>query len=135
MGRDTLTAMTTPATFAIAHDDFSTALAYVQRKLATEPFWLDNPEAEPQWRAARGDPVTLGHWCERWLTPQQRHQLRGALRAARKRRRERSATRDPAVNVTLSRLAWRILKDLARQDGLTLSAWLIARHRDEWLQL
>jgi macrodomain Ter protein organizer (MatP/YcbG family) len=127
--------MTTPSTFAIAKDDFPTAQAYVQRKLTTEPFWLDNLEAEQQWQSARRDTVTLGHWCQRWLTPDQRRQLKAALRAARKRRRDRTGTRDPAVNVTLSRPAWRILKDLAQQDGLTLSDWLITRHRDEWLQM
>jgi macrodomain Ter protein organizer (MatP/YcbG family) len=132
--RDTVTAMTTP-TFAIAPDDLPTALAYVQRKLATEPLWLDHSEAEQQWQSARRDTVTLSHWCERWLTPDQRRQLQAALRAARKRRRDRTGTRDPAVNVTLSRPAWRILKDLAHQQGLTLSDWLIARHRDEWLQM
>ena len=132
--RDTVTTMTS-STFAITQDDFPTACAYVQRKLATQPSWLDPSEAEPQWRAARRDPVTLGQWCQRWLTSEQRRQLQGALRAARKRRRDRSGTRDPAVNVTLSRPAWRILSDLAQQEGLTLSTWLIARHRDEWLQM
>ena len=84
--------MTTP-TFAIAPDDLPTALAYVQRKLATEPFWLDNHEAEQQWQGARRDTVTLSHWCERWLTPDQRRQLQAALRAARKRRRGKRAGR------------------------------------------
>ena len=96
---------------------------------------MDNSEAEQQWQTARRDTVTLSHWCQRWLTPDQRRQLQAALRAARKRRRDRTGTRDPAVNVTLSRPAWRILKDLAHQEGLTLSDWLIARHRDEWLQM
>lgn len=125
----------TIATFAITQDDFPTACAYVQRKLADQPFWLDNMEAEQQWRTARRDPVTLAQWCEHWLNAHQRRQLQAALRAARKRRRDRTGSRDPAVNVTLSRQAWRILSDLAQQDGLTLSAWLIARHRDEWLQM
>jgi macrodomain Ter protein organizer (MatP/YcbG family) len=115
--------------------DFQATVAYVQRKLATQPFWLTEIQAEITWKHARRDPVTLAQWLERWLDPTQRQQLNAALRAARKRRRDGTGERDPAVNVTLSRRAWKILSDLARHDGVTLSAWLIQRHEREWLQL
>ncbi len=121
--------------YTLSTDDFLAAKAYVQRKLATQPDWLDNLQAEEQWTEARRDPLTLGQWCERWLNEPQWRQLKAALRAARKRHRDRSGTRDPAVNVTLSRPAWLILSALARHDGLTLSDWLIRRHHDEWLNL
>ena len=121
--------------YTLSTDDFLAAKAYVQRKLATQPDWLDNRQAEEQWTDAKRDPLTLGQWCERWLNEDQWRQLKAALRAARKRHRARSGTRDPAVNVTLSRPAWLILSALARHDGLTLSDWLIRRHHDEWLNL
>ncbi len=121
--------------FTLSTDDYLAAKAYVQRKLATQPYWLDNVEAEDQWAQAKRDPLTLQHWCERWLSDEQLRQLKAALRAARKRLRDRSGTRDPAVNVTLSRPAWLILSALARCDGLTLSDWLIRHHYDEWLKL
>ena len=40
--------------------------AYLQRKFATQPDWLNNPQAESEWKTAKRDPVTLKHWCERW---------------------------------------------------------------------
>ena len=121
--------------YTLSEDDFPAARAYVQRKLATELYWLDNLQAEGEWVQAKRDPLTLGQWCERWLNEAQWRQLKAAVRAARKRRRDRTGTRDPAVNVTLSRRAWLILSALARHDGLTLSDWLIRRHHDEWLNL
>ena len=121
--------------YTLSTDDFLAAKAYVQRKLATQPDWLDNLQAEEQWTKAKRDPPTLGHWCERWLNEPQWRQLKAALRAARKRHRDHSGSRDPAVNVTLSRRAWLILSALARHDGLTFSDWLIRRHHDEWLNL
>jgi macrodomain Ter protein organizer (MatP/YcbG family) len=119
--------------------DFRTAVAYVERKLATELWWLgedDNRDhtARSAWPMAKRDPVTFTHWCQQWLERDQRRQLQAAVRAARKRRRDHCGDRDPPVNVTLSRQAWLILSTLARQEGLTLSQWLIARHEAEWLQ-
>ncbi len=121
--------------YTLSEGDFLAARAYVQRKLATELYWLDSLQAEGEWVQAKRDPLTLQHWCERWLDEAQWRQLKAAVRAARKRRRDRTGTRDPAVNVTLSRRAWLILSALARHDGLTLSDWLIRRHHDEWLKL
>ncbi len=120
-------------------DDFQAAQAYVERKLATELWWLGEDHsrdhaARKAWPTARRDPVTLDQWCQQWLDHDQKRQLQAALRAARKRRRDHQGRRDPPVNVTLAREAWLILSALARREGLTLSQWLIARHRDEWLQ-
>ena len=126
--------MTQPR-YTLSKDDFPATVAYLQRKLATQPFWLDNLQAENEWEHARRDPVTLQRWCERWLSTDQWRALKAAVRAARKRRRDRTGTRHPPVNVTLSRYAWSILSELARHDGLTLSDWLIHRHHDEWLKL
>lgn len=121
--------------YTLSQDDFPAARAYVQRKLAIHPLWLDNLRAEGEWKHAKRDPVTLAQWCERWLNEDQWRQLKAAVRAARKRRRDRTGTRSPAVHVTLSRPAWLLLSELARRDGLTLSDWLIHRHHDEWLNL
>lgn len=121
--------------YTLSRDDFLAVKAYVQRKLLTQPYWLDNLQAEGEWAQVKHDPLTLQHWCERWLNEDQWCQLKAAVRAARKRRRDRRGTRHPAVNVTLSRRAWLILSALARRDGLTFSDWLIRRHHDEWLNL
>ena len=120
-------------------DDWRAAVAYVERKLATQLGWLgeDNrreAEARTQWPTAKRDPVTFSPWCQHWLDRAPRRQRQAAVRAARKRRRDLRPDRDPPVNVTLSRPAWLILTTLAHQEGLTLSQWLIARHEAEWLR-
>lgn len=115
--------------------DFLAARAYVQRKLATQPFWLDSPVALAAWANLQHDPLTLAQWCAHWLALPQQQQLQAAVRAARKRRRDHTGHRDPCVNVTLSRPAWHILSALARRDGVTLSQWLIQRHEQEWLRM
>ena len=126
--------MTTPR-YRLCKDDLPAAAAYVQRKLATQPYWLDNIEAEQQWPQAKRDPLTLLQWCTQWLEEDQFQALKAAVRAARKRRRDRTGPGQPPVNVTLSRPAWLILSALARKQDMTLSEWLIVRHRDEWLAL
>lgn len=126
---------TTPS----SHADHRARVAYIDRKLALEAHWLDalglddELEAQEAWSQDKRDPVTLMRWCERWLSPQQRAQLNDAVRAARRRRRHHRGDNDPPVSVTLSRPAWFILKDLAQEEGLTLSDWLIAHHRQDWL--
>ena len=122
-------------TYTLSQEDFTATRAYLQRKLAIQPYWLDNLQAEGEWDHAKRDPLTLVRWCERWLDADQWRTLKAAVRAARKRRRDRTGTRNPPVNVTLSQRAWSILSDLARHDGLTLSDWLIHRHHEEWLNL
>lgn len=74
-------------------DDLRAAVAYVERKLATELGWLGEDDT-----------------------------------------RDHRGHRNPPVNVTLARPAWLILSTLARQEQLTLSQWLIARHEAEGLQ-
>jgi len=132
--RDPVTAMN-PSRYTLSPQDVTAVRAYLQRKLATQPYWLDNLQGEGEWDHAKRDPLTLKRWCERWLDADQWRALKAAVRAARKRRRDRTGTRNPPVNVTLSRRAWSVLSDLARHDGVTLSDWLIHRHHDEWLNL
>lgn len=131
---DQLTAMN-QSRYTLSPQDVTAVRAYLHRKLATQPYWLDNDQAQREWPSAQRDPLTLQRWCERWLDADQRHALKAAVRAARKRRRDRTGPRNPPVNVTLSRQAWSILSDLARHEGLTLSDWLIHRHHAEWLKL
>jgi hypothetical protein len=121
--------------FRLPEQDFRSARDYVSRKLANEPYWLDNLEAENTWRHAQRDLVTLSQWCNAWLTVEQWRAMKAAIRAARKRRRDQSGQRHPPVHVTLSRRAWLILSNLARRDGVTLSQWLIQHHEKAWLQL
>jgi macrodomain Ter protein organizer (MatP/YcbG family) len=121
-------------------DDFRAAVAYVQRKLATELGWLGEDDtrdhaARIAWPRAKRDPLAFSPWCPQWLDRHQRRPLQAAVRAARKRRRDHRGHRDPPVNVTLSRQAWLIFSALARREGLTLSQWLIARHDADWLQM
>ncbi len=62
------------------------------------------------------------------------YQLKNAVRAARKRKADwgEAASRSPPVNVTLSRQAWMILKDLSKRDGVVLSDFIVNRLREEW---
>lgn len=122
----------TRARYTPRPEDWASIVAYVQRKLATEPFWLtDTVQAQDHWRQAKRDLITLQQWCEQWLSAEQWQQLKAAVRAARRRRQR---TGDPPVNVTLSRQAWLIISNLARHDQMTLSEWLIERHYQEWLK-
>ena len=121
--------------FHLPEQDFRSARAYVSRKLANEPYWLDSVEAENAWRHAQRDLVTLSQWCNTWLTAEQWRTLKAAIRAARKRQRDHCGQRDPCVHVTLSRRAWLILSHLAKRDGVTLSQWIIQHHEKEWLDL
>ena len=121
--------------YTLKEQDFFPARTYISRKLANHPYWLDNLEAENAWRQAQRDLVTLTRWCNDWLTPEQWRQMQSAIRAARKRRRDQSGSRQPNVHVTLSRPAWLILSALAKRDGVTLSQWLIQQHEKDWLIL
>lgn len=121
------------APYQVCDRDRQFIVAYLERKLTTAGlFWLsDVHEARLQWRSAKGDTLTLQQWCDDWLSDEQWQQLKAAVRAARRRYHRRD---DPPVNVTLSRLAWMVLSDLARRDGLTLSQWLIEQHYQRWVK-
>lgn len=120
------------APYQVCERDKRFIISYIQRKLATEMFWLsDNHQAQAQWHTAQRDPVTIQQWCEHWLSDQQWQQLKAAVRAARRRAYRRD---DPPVNVTLSRRAWQVVADLARDDGMTLSQWLIKQHYQRWVR-
>jgi len=132
--RDQLTAMNQPR-YTLSVQDVTAVLTSLQRKLATQPYWLDNDPAQREWPSAQRDPLTLKRWCERWLDADPWRTLKATVRAARKRRRDRTGPRNPPVNVTRSRQAGFVLSDLARHEGLTLSDWLIHRHYAAWLKL
>lgn len=123
--------------YSITKDDLSYAAKYVASRLQENDYWLspagNQSEAVEGFQQARGDYVALNSWCETWLSTEQWTTLKNAVRAARKRGRDHAGQNDPPVHVTLSREAWKIVSDLSKRDRVTLSEWLISRHRDEWL--
>ena len=123
------------AKYVITAADLRAARAYLQRKLALEPFWLEPPQAHDHFPQQSRDPVTLNQWCERWLDQRQWQQLKAAVRAARKRQRQQVGNEGPPVHVTLSRPAWSVLADLAKHDGVTLSEFILRQHYQAWLAL
>ena len=123
------------AKYVINEVDFPAAWAYVSRKCALNPYWLEEWEATQSFQQLKRDPVTLTHWCERWLDPLQWQQLKAALRAARKRQRQYTGAGQPPVHVSLSVTAWRILSDLAKRDAVTLSQFIINQHQQAWLEM
>jgi len=110
----------------ILPDDVTAVVAYIDRRFGTD---LAFPSKESQVDANHSfahldkTPEKILAWCENWLSNDQWHQLRNAVRASRKRRRDRYQDRSP-VTITLSRRAWEYLSLLARRDDLTLSEYL-----------
>lgn len=121
-------------TYAIATQDQRAALSYLQRKLANDHHWLDS-EACRDYQTQQRDLHTLNAWCQRWLDEHQWKNLKSAIRAARKRRRDMTGDRMPAKHVTLSWQAWRIVSELAKRDEVTLSQFIEQRHQGEWRDL
>lgn len=120
--------------FTITRQDKAAALAYISAKLR-DPYWPSEDtsrqmKAARKYHPAKGELVTLNAWCEKWLDSAQWTQLKNAIRAARKRTAD--LKRDPPKSVTLSHRAWQILSELARHDGLTLSALIEDRLGKEW---
>ena len=123
--------------FIITRQDKTAALAYISNKLR-DPYWPSKDttrqlKAQRKYETAKRELVTLNEWCEKWLDSRQWTQLKNAIRAARKRTADLS--RDQPKNVTLSRKAWRIISDLAKRDGVTLSALIENRLGKEWDKL
>jgi len=120
--------------YTITELDMAAALVYIGSKLR-DPYWPSEDtsaqvKAERGFRTAKRDPVTLNRWCEKHLNADQWVQLKNAIRAARKRTVDLS--RDPPKSVTLSHNAWRIISDLAKRDGITLSELIEDRLGKEW---
>jgi len=123
--------MNTP-NYPISETDFPLVRDYIQRKLTQRPGWLNQWQGEQSWGAAKNDRHHLQQWCQQWVDEGQWRLLQQAIRSTHKRR-QAARQRDPKrVTVTLSGTAWRIVSSLAEKDELSLSDWLIARHRFEW---
>jgi macrodomain Ter protein organizer (MatP/YcbG family) len=123
--------------YTITEPDMAAALAYIGSKLR-DPWWPSENttaqvKAERGFIAAKRGPVTLNEWCEKHITTAQWFQLKNAIRAARKQTADLS--RNPPKSITLSHKAWRIISDLAKRDGVTLSALIEDRLGKEWGKL
>jgi macrodomain Ter protein organizer (MatP/YcbG family) len=129
-----VTIMTRPR-YTVTNEDKAIVEKYIADRLAEYPYWVDNVLARSKFNQAKRSAGTLNSWCEQWLDGEQWRQLKGAVRMARKRQRDKTGDRDPVVNVSLSRPAWRMLRDLAKYEGLTLSAFIESRFKKEWLKL
>jgi macrodomain Ter protein organizer (MatP/YcbG family) len=121
--------------YTVTNEDKTIVEKYIADRLAESPHWIDNALARNNFKQAKHSAGTLNSWCEQWLNGEQWRQLKGAVRMARKRQRDKTGDRDPVVNVSLSRPAWRRLRDLAKYEGLTLSAYIESRFKKEWLKL
>lgn len=95
----------------------SVATGYIRRKLLSGA-WPDEAthDAAKSNSTESLDKATLGAWCDRWLSDNQRQKLAAAIRSARKRRQNPNTK-----TVTLTASAQGILAWLARQEGTTLS--------------
>ena len=131
--------------YTIQEQDFSLVSDYIRKRLFdSDGAWIADKidsengatyrEAEDSFKKCR-DCVTLNNWCEIYLTKERWTQLKNALRAARKRERARTDKIDPVVNVSLSRKAWIILRDLAKSENQTLSDYIIQNHKEDWVKL
>ena len=118
--------------YAITQTDFRFARQYLSRKLNEDYDWLaGSPLEEDSGVAGERDfhkirkPEELTEWGEQWLSREQWEQLKTAIRAARKRRRDQSG--EGTKHLTVSWRAWSILHDLAKRDGVTISEVIVSR--------
>lgn len=122
--------------YAITEDDFLFARKYLSRKFHEDDDWFLGCGAEEDFTASERDfrkvrtAGKLNDWGERWLARSHWEQLKAAIRAARKRQRERS--REGTKHVSLSWRAWSILHDMAERDGVTISDLIVSRLESEW---
>ncbi len=125
--------------YDITPDDFWFAHKYLARKLHEDYDWfLGCPVAEDfaasdelDFRKIR-EPEALNDWGERWLARPQWEQLKTAIRAARKRHRDRSG--EGKKHVTVSWRAWAVLHGLEKRDGITISELVLSRLESEWAE-
>lgn len=120
--------------YVITLDEYTDARRYLQRKLALQPEWIDDPNATEDLRQAHRPPA-LGRWCEKWFSPAQWWQLKAALRAARHRRRQHTRIPGPDIHLRLQREATLMLTALAKREGVTRSEFILRHHRQHWLAL
>ena len=124
----------TPHSFTIQPDDLRFAWQYLERKFALQPYWLESFDAYDSFTGLARDAITLSQWCQQWLDREQCKRLQAAVRAARHRRRCHDRPgREPPRHISLSQMAWLILSDLAKRDGVTFSEFIIQHHRQAWL--
>ena len=121
--------------YVVTATDKAVVISYIERKLSLETYWLESDGAKRSFTRAKRDTSTLQRWCEKWLSDKQWRQMKDSVRAARKRKRDRTGDREPKMNVTLSRRAWKMVTVLARREQATLSEFLENRFEREWLEL
>ena len=128
--------MTNSPRYAITPDEQRDAYRYLQRKLTLDRLWIDDPDAAVELdRQGRGRPHAQPVVPAMALTGTQWQQLKAALRAARHRRRQYHRRRGPDLHLRLEREAAWVLTDLAKQEGLTRSAFILRHHKQAWLDL
>ncbi len=62
----------------------------------------------------------LNTWCEKWLSGEEWIQLKNAVRAQRKRKKDGASGKKP-VGVDLTQSAYFILSTISKRDNITLS--------------
>ncbi len=121
--------------YVVTAGDKAAVISYIERKLSLEPNWLESDGGKRSFARAKRDTVRIQKWCDKCLSDEQWRQLKDAVRAARKRKHDRTGDRVPKVNITLSRRAWSMLRALAERDGVTLSEFIEKRFEKEWLKM
>ena len=121
--------------YLITQVDYRNAVRYLDQKV-TEAGWIGGGPRRQANAAAKYDERKKGldninAWAEQWLSSENWVQLKNAVRAARKR--ASTSVRDKPKNVTLSREAHTILSELADVEGLTMSEFIVRKHKQKWL--
>lgn len=126
--------------YQITRADHFFAAQWIRHKFQEmlEDFPTGNPSTAHQAQQAfeglpLSGPGALQAWADSWLDTASWTQLKNAIRAQRKR--EKDKFRDKPKSIVLSHQAWYILSELAKRDGVTMSQFLIDRHYPELLQM
>lgn len=96
--------------------------------------WKERMEAEKEFGSLPREGEPINAWAEKWMKSGDWKQLKNAIRAQRKRKKDRLKD-GGTVSIDLKRHAWIYLSDLAKHEGVTLSAFLENRFQKEWLAL
>ncbi len=132
-----------PQKYNVTKSDYIAAKKYLTRKLNEDFEWFEeSPAGKPgSMTDAKSEfwdtdsTESLNSWAEKWLSTDQWDQLKTAIRAARKRKRDQKDPEGGSKHISLTRKAWVILRDLAKHENMSISAFVVKRLEKEWLKL
>lgn len=121
--------------FVVNPDDFNYVHGYLLRCFNSLGWLGPNNFSASMEIKDLNDHVELTKWCVKYLDHAQWKRLKNSLRANRKRSSDKAKKIEPNVNITISKKAWLILRDLSKSKKLNYSEFIIEHHKQDWVDL